>query len=281
PVLLGACKLCPTLRLELDEKNALIKSLGKTKVKESSPPNDCLVCPGLISDLDHLAVEKANLENENTYLRAILSWVSASEPQLGMMIKQFKRGDGFGVGYTYTKSDFNMLYGKIGKAAGVQSALNTTSTSTQPSLVDPVDSVLKEPQKAPPQKQVWVPKPNELRNPLDTLPAAAVQVAQNKGAAPPRPQARPPPPKREVRYHCEYCDREGHLEEFCFRRKRAVRREQERRNSEMYSARVHGSPRRGGRQDASARRVGGGEGDGGGFSVPAGGWFDCRAPGRF
>ena len=28
-VLLGACKLCPTLRSELDEKNALIKSLGE------------------------------------------------------------------------------------------------------------------------------------------------------------------------------------------------------------------------------------------------------------
>ena len=52
------------------------------------------------------------------------------------MMKQFKRGDGFGVGYTYTKSDFDKLYGKIGKAAG-----NTTSTRTQPSLVDPVDGV--------------------------------------------------------------------------------------------------------------------------------------------
>ena len=80
--------------------------------------------------MDVLAVEKANLENENTYLMAILSWVSTSEPQLGMMIKQFKRGDGFGVGYTYTKSDFDKLYGKIGKAAGVSGALNTASTST-------------------------------------------------------------------------------------------------------------------------------------------------------
>ena len=86
---------------------------------------------------------------------------------MGMMIKQFKRGDGFGVGYTYTKSDFDRLYGKIGNAAE-----NTASTSTQPSLADPVGGVLKEPQKAPPQKQVWVPKPNELRNPLDTLLAA-------------------------------------------------------------------------------------------------------------
>ena len=29
PVLLGACKLCPTLKSELDEKNVLIKSLGE------------------------------------------------------------------------------------------------------------------------------------------------------------------------------------------------------------------------------------------------------------
>ena len=45
PVLLGACKLCPTLRSKLDEKNTLIKFLGKTKVEESSPHNDCLVLP--------------------------------------------------------------------------------------------------------------------------------------------------------------------------------------------------------------------------------------------
>jgi hypothetical protein len=118
-----------------------------------------------------------------------------------MMIKQFKRGDGFGVGYTYMKSDFDMLYGKIAKTAGVPSALNTASTSTQPSLVDPVDGVLKEPSKAPPQKQVWVLKPNELRNPLDTLPAATAQVFQKKRAVPPHPKVRPPPPKSEVRYH--------------------------------------------------------------------------------
>jgi len=55
------------------------------------------------------------------------------------------------------------------------------------------------------------------------------------------------------------------LKEFCFRSKRAVRREQERRNLDMYSDQVHGPPRRGGRQDARARRVGGGQGDGGGY----------------
>ena len=39
--------------------------------------------------------------------------------------------------------------------------------------------------------------------------------------------------------------------------------------------------RRGGRQDARARHVGGGQGDGGGYRAPSGGRFAGRAPGRF
>ena len=60
-----------------------------------------------------------------------------------------------------------------------------------------------------------------------------------------------------------------------------MRREQERRNAYMYSARVHGPSRRGDRRDARARRVGGDQGDGGGYRAPAGGCFAGRAPGHF
>ena len=60
-----------------------------------------------------------------------------------------------------------------------------------------------------------------------------------------------------------------------------MRREQERRNADMYSARVHSPPRRGDRRDVRARRVGGGQGDDGGNRAPAGGRFAGRAPGRF
>ena len=58
-----------------------------------------------------------------------------------------------------------------------------------------------------------------------------------------------------------------------------MRREQERRNSDMSTARVHGPPRRGGRQDVRARRVGEGQGDGGVYRAPAGDRFAGRAPG--
>jgi hypothetical protein len=82
-----------------------------------------------------------------------------------------------------------------------------------------------EPMRAPLQKQVWCPKPNHLRNPLDTLPNICSD---------PIPRAAQPPkkthshkhirPKREVKYHCEYCERDSQLAEFCFSRKRDERR---------------------------------------------------------
>jgi len=37
-----------------------------------------------------------------------------------------------------------------------------------------------------------------------------------------------------VRYHCEYCERDGHLIEYCFRRKRDERREFELNNRDMF-----------------------------------------------
>jgi hypothetical protein len=42
------------------------------------------------------------------------------------------------------------------------------------------------------------------------------------------------PPKREVRYHYDYCRRDGHLVEFCFRRKRDEQREYELKYRNMY-----------------------------------------------
>ena len=60
-----------------------------------------------------------------------------------------------------------------------------------------------------------------------------------------------------------------------------MRREQERWNADMYSAWVHGPPRRGDRRVARARRVGGDQGDGGGYRAPAGGRFVGLAPSHF
>jgi hypothetical protein len=82
-------------------------------------------------------------------------------------------------------------------------------TSSKPTKPVVKDGVFEEPLKAPTQKQVWVLKPNHLKNPLDTLP----NISED-----PLPRAKKTPrvnhthrrvsqqlPKREVRYHCDYC----------------------------------------------------------------------------
>jgi hypothetical protein len=100
------------------------------------------------------------------------------------------------------------------------------------------DGVFEEPLRASPQKQVWVPKPNHLRNPLDTL----LNISEDplpKAKKTPRvnhthKRVSQQPPKREVRYHYDYCQRDGHFVEFCFRRKRDERRKYELNNQNMY-----------------------------------------------
>jgi hypothetical protein len=84
------------------------------------------------------------------------------------------------------------------------------------------DGVIEEPMKAPPHKQVWIPKPNHFRNALDTL----LDISSDpllRAHKPPKkksPSHKQTPPKREVRFQCEYYERVGHLTDFCFRRKR-------------------------------------------------------------
>ena len=84
-MLLGACTACPTLRKELEETRSKLSAL--VKAKAASLPVDCNVCPALLVDLDELRAGKTKVEEENTHLREILSWVSVREPQLGMMVE--------------------------------------------------------------------------------------------------------------------------------------------------------------------------------------------------
>src|SRR5579859_2201405 len=87
-------------------------------------------------------------------------------------------------------------------------------------------------------------------------------MARKKPTTKPKAKSQPPPkqppqPKRVV-FQCDYCHREGHLEGFCFRRKRDERRECEQRKKDMTHS-DHGihepSPRGSVRQPAQPRRV--------------------------
>jgi hypothetical protein len=97
---------------------------------------------------------------------------------------------------------------------------------------------LKNLQKLHPRNKFGFQKPNQLKNPLDTLPNI-FEVPLSKAKKPPRvnhtdKRVSQQPPRREVRYHCDYCHRDGHLAKFYFRRKRDERREYELNNQNMY-----------------------------------------------
>ena len=239
PILLRPCESCSALKKELDDAHARINLLEKSC--SSSSQNalvECDVCPALLQELDDFKYALTNTKDENTHLRSVLGWVSAREPQLGMLLSQFKRGDGYGVGFDYNRVSFD--YGKIGECSGLSPSEKPAPSSQNPPKLSEthtpnqvINGVFQETSKEPPKKQVWTEKPNHLRNPLDTLPPAAKKHPAPKPRT--KPQSRvPPQPKIAERYHCSYCHKEGHLEEFCFRRKRDERREKEQKNKDMY-----------------------------------------------
>jgi hypothetical protein len=55
-----------------------------------------------------------------------------------------------------------------------------------------------------------------------------------------QPQSKPKP--KLVRFHCGYCGRDGHKDEFCFKRKREERMAKECANKDRYNP-SHGVPR--------------------------------------
>jgi hypothetical protein len=176
------------------------------------------------------------LQDENDELRQLMGWLSVHEPQLKMMIKAFKRQDGYALGANKVGEGSGENEGKIGD--------------------------IPEPPKTHP-KNAFVPKLNHLRNRLDTTPAPPMfppqtnnfqkpikfkSVLENeffgkKGEKPreekpseekPEPKGNPKPKPEPKPFHCEHCGRDGHLAEFCFRRKREERLARELANKDRY-----------------------------------------------
>jgi hypothetical protein len=57
------------------------------------------------------------------------------------------------------------------KPSEIPSATPKLIETTPPKPITPMrDGVIEEPVRSPPQKQMWVPKPNHFRSTLDTLP---------------------------------------------------------------------------------------------------------------
>jgi hypothetical protein len=129
--------------------------------------------------------------------------------------------------------------------------LETLKPSATPKLIKITPSksitperhgMIEQPIRTPHKKQVWVSKPYHLRNTLDTLPDISSDPLPRAPQPPKKPKThKQTPPKREVRFHYDYYEREGNLAAFCFRRNRDERRVSgsSRRNTNCPSHGVH------------------------------------------
>jgi hypothetical protein len=106
----------------------------------------------------------------------------------------------------------------------------------------------------PPQstpKDKFAPKPNQLLKPSE------------KPCEEPHPKPKP----RSIRFHCEFCGKDGHKKEFCYKRRREARMAKEWENKDRYHP-SHGVPE---------PRMSQLKGKGFVYTVPA--WRDRRASG--
>lgn len=89
--LLSTCDVCPSLQCKFNEARARIREIEKLSIPS------CGTCQERAGELNELRTIEVATEDENTYLSKLSSWVSTKEPQIGMLLQNYKRTDDFGV----------------------------------------------------------------------------------------------------------------------------------------------------------------------------------------
>jgi hypothetical protein len=140
-----------------------------------------------------------HLQDENNKLREVLSWLSSQEPQLGMMIASCKCFDGWALGFDKSGESSGEREGKFGNASVP-------------------------PQSTPEDK--FAPKPNQWLKPREK--------PSEKPSEKPCEEPHPKPKPRSIRSHCEFCGKDGHKKDFCYKRRREARMAKEWANKDRY-----------------------------------------------
>jgi hypothetical protein len=199
-------------------------------------PTSCSTCEFHAMKNLELAQCVDHLQDENNKLHEVPSGLSSQEPQLGMMIASCKRFDGWALGLDKVSEGSGEREGKFGNVS------------------------------APPQptpKEKFVSKPNHMLKLREKPSKKPCEKPSEKPCEEPHPKPKP----RSIRFLCEYCGKDGHKREFCYKRRREARMAKEWANKDMYHP-SHGVPE---------PRMPLSKGKGVGYTVPA--WRDRRASG--
>jgi hypothetical protein len=186
-----------------------------------------------------------HLQDENNKLREVLSWLSSQEPQLGMMIASCKRFDGWALGFD-----------KVGEGNGEREGK--------------FRNVPAPPQSTP--KDKFASKPNHLlksrEKPSEKVNEKPSEKPCGKPSEKPCEEPHPKPKPRSICFHCEFCGKDGHKKEFCYKRRREARMAKEWANKDRFHPSHGGVPE---------PRMSLPKGKGFVYTVPA--WRDRRASG--
>jgi hypothetical protein len=96
PTLLGACTSCPAMHEKIAELRYCIVS-HEADLKVPIPTSFFTCELHAVKNLE-LAQCVDHLQDENNKLCEVLSWLSSQDPQLGVMIANYKRFDGWALG---------------------------------------------------------------------------------------------------------------------------------------------------------------------------------------
>jgi hypothetical protein len=120
-----------------------------------------------------------------------------------MMIASCKRFDGWPLGFDKSGGSSGEREGKIGNVS------------------------------VPPQsthKDQFAPKPNQSLKTREKPSEKSSEKTSEKSCEEPHPKPKP----RSIRFHCEFCGKDGHKEEFCYKRRREARMAKEWANKDRY-----------------------------------------------
>jgi hypothetical protein len=149
-----------------------------------------------------------HLQDENYKLREVLSWLSSLEPQLGVLIANYKSFDGWALGSVKYGESCGEREGKFGNVP----------VSPQPTPRDKFASKPKQPREKPSEKASEKPSDKPSGKPSE------------KPCEEPHHKPKP----RPICFHCEFCEKDGHKREFCYNRKREARMAKEWENKDRY-----------------------------------------------
>jgi hypothetical protein len=206
---------------------------SEAKLKEPIPTSCSTCAVHALKNLE-LAHYVDCLQDENDELRKLMGWLSGHESQLRIMIETYKRQDGEGLGAdkvvegsgenirepptTHHKNDFPP------KPNHLRNRLDTTPT---PPVFPPQTNDFQEPIKfVSTSGKVFFGKESEK--------ASEEKPVEKLIKEKPSEQPHPKPKLKLVRFHCGYCKRDGHKDEFCFKRKREERMAKEWANKDKY-----------------------------------------------